>query len=110
MLSLRPSHLGASIMFAISLMLLATAGAKAGDASRGEQIAKSSCAACHFVESRMIRREVADAPPFVVIARQFDFDADMLAFELLDSHPKMNFGLTWRDANDVAAYMSTLGQ
>ncbi len=106
----RLSYLAASFVFALSSVLLPAAQAQAGNASRGEEIARSSCAACHLVESRMIRREVSDAPPFVTIARQFDFDADMLAFELLDSHPKMNFGLSWRDANDVAAYMSTLRQ
>jgi mono/diheme cytochrome c family protein len=104
------SRLGASLLLAASLGLLALAEAKAGDATRGEEIAKRSCAACHFVESLMIRQEVADAPPFVTIAQQYNFDADMLVFKLLESHPKMNFALTRRDANDVAAYMSTLGR
>jgi cytochrome c len=106
----RLSRLNARLIFSASLLLLALSGAKAGDAERGGLIARSSCAACHLVESSMIRREVADAPPFVTIARQFDFDADMLVFELLQTHPKMNFALTRRDANDVAAYMSTLRQ
>ena len=98
------------IILAASLMLAALAEARAGDASRGEQIAKSSCAACHVIGSWTTRRDVADAPPFVTIAQQYDFNADMLVFELLESHPKMNFALKWRDANDVAAYMSTLQQ
>jgi hypothetical protein len=56
------------------------------------------------------QRDVADAPPFETIARKFNFDTDMLVFHLLDPHPKMNFALTRREANDVAAYMSTLAR
>ena len=88
-------------------MLLAT-GANAADINNGERIAASRCAACHIVEAPNQRREVADAPPFEAIARKFDFNADMLVFHLLEPHPKMNFALTRPEANDVAAYMSTL--
>jgi mono/diheme cytochrome c family protein len=97
-----------SFALAVSLMLLALPSAKAADAGNGERIAKSSCAACHFVESWMTRDEVADAPPFVVIAGEDDFNADMLVFRVLGSHPKTDFALTRRQANDIAAYMSTL--
>jgi hypothetical protein len=31
-------------------------------------------------------------------------------FHPLEPHPKMNFALTRREANDVAAYMSTLAK
>lgn len=100
-----------AVLLAISVVSLVPAAAKAADASNGAQIAKTSCAACHIVEAPpIIRREVADAPPFIAIARKFNFNADMLVFDLIEVHPKMNFALTRREANDVAAYMSTLGK
>lgn len=104
-----PRRLAATVPLAI-VALLALADAKAADANNGERIAKTSCAACHIVEASMLRREVADAPPFIVIARKFNFSPDLLVLELLEVHPKMNFALTRREANDVAAYISTLGQ
>jgi len=98
----------ASAIFSLFLVLAPITDAKAADAENGERIARSTCAACHVIEVPMTRREVADAPPFTAIARKFDFDPDMLAFHLLEPHPKMNFALTRRQADDVAAYMSTL--
>ena len=100
-----------AVLLAISVVSLAPGAAEAADANNGERIAKTSCAACHIVEAPpMVRREVADAPPFIAIARKFNFNADMLVFELIEMHPKMNFALTRREANDVAAYMSALGK
>jgi mono/diheme cytochrome c family protein len=93
----------------VALTALA-APANAADANNGERIAQSRCAACHIVVAPDEQREVADAPPFEAIARKFDFNADMLVFHLLEPHPKMNFALTRREANDVAAYMSTLAK
>ena len=110
-MSSSPLRLAAKVILAVYLVTMAPAAANAGNASNGERIAKTSCAACHIVEAPpMIRREVADAPPFIAIARKFNFNADMLVFELIEVHPKMNFGLTRREADDVAAYMSTLGR
>jgi mono/diheme cytochrome c family protein len=90
-------------------MILA-APANAADSNNGERIAQSRCAACHIVVAPNQRRDVADAPPFDTIARKFNFNADMLVFHLLEPHPKMNFALTRPEANDVAAYMSTLAR
>jgi hypothetical protein len=36
------------------------------------------------------RNEVADAPPFEVIARKNSFNPTALAFALLEPYPKMN--------------------
>ena len=105
-----PHGLAAQAILAVSLTSLALAGARAADAGNGERIAKSSCAACHIVDSSTMRREVADAPPFVVIARKFHFSTGMLVLYLLEAHPRMNFVLTRREASDVAAYVSTLRQ
>ena len=86
------------------------AHANAADVNNGQRIATSRCAACHIVAAPNQGREVADAPPFEIIARKFDFNSDMLVFHLLEPHPKMNFALTRSEANDVAAYMSTLAR
>jgi hypothetical protein len=56
------------------------------------------------------RKEVADAPPFDTIARKFDVDKDVLAFLLLHPHPRMNVRITRREAEDIAAYISTLAR
>jgi mono/diheme cytochrome c family protein len=95
---------------AIAVLALAVSAvpAAAADADNGERIAQSRCAACHIVSVQAQQREVADAPPFDTIAGRFGFDADRLTFHLLEPHPKMNFALTRREANDVAAYMSML--
>ena len=80
----------------------------AADANRGRDIATHECAACHPVGPQ--RNELADAPPFDLIGRKRGFDASALAYALLEPHPKMNFALTQREAEDVAAYISTLSK
>jgi hypothetical protein len=65
------------------------------DADNGRDIAQQQCSPCHIVEPHQ-RREVAIAPPFDVIGRKSGFDADMLAYALLEPHPKMNFAVAAR--------------
>jgi len=103
------SHRLAPTAMLVALMV-PTVHAGAADVGNGERIAQSRCAACHIVVAPNQQREVADAPPFEAIARKFDFNPDMLVFHLLEPHPKMNFALTRREADDVAAYMSTLAK
>jgi hypothetical protein len=81
----------------------------AADANNGRDIAQRQCSSSHIVEPHQ-RREVAIAPPFDVIGRKSGFDADLLAYALLEPHPKMNFALSRREAIDVAAYISTLAK
>ncbi len=64
---------------------------------------------CHAVAPDR-PREVADAPPFETIARKFARNPDILAFSLLDPHPRMNSPLTRREAQDIAAYINTLAK
>ncbi|MGB7771921.1 MAG: hypothetical protein WBL43_08760 [Pseudolabrys sp.] len=56
------------------------------------------------------RRDVADAPLFDVIARKFQVEPRVLAFAILDPHPRMNVALTRREADDIAAYINTLAR
>jgi mono/diheme cytochrome c family protein len=82
----------------------------AGNADNGKTLAQRWCAACHVVSSEQ-RQASAAVPTFASIARQPGFNAEKLAFFLLDPHPKMpNMSLTRREASDLAAYIATLGK
>jgi mono/diheme cytochrome c family protein len=83
--------------------------ALAADADNGKRLAESRCVTCHMVAPSP-RREVADAPPFDVIARKFEVQPQALAFAILDPHPRMNVALTRREAEDIAAYINTLAR
>jgi len=86
---------------------LTMAQALAADADNGRRLAQQRCAGCHIVAPNQ-RNEVADAPPFDVIARKLGGGA--LSFSLLGPHRKMNFSPTRREADDIAAYMRTLAR
>ena len=79
------------------------------DPDNGERLAQARCVPCHIVKPDQ-PSQVADAPPFEVIARKFGPNRDTLAFSLLDPHPRMNLTLTRREAQDIAAYISTLAK
>jgi mono/diheme cytochrome c family protein len=83
--------------------------AAAADVDKGREIAQRLCSSCHVIAPHQ-RNEVAQAPPFTVIAKKNDFDAQMLAYSILDPHPKMNLAITQRDAADVAAYIVSLSK
>jgi mono/diheme cytochrome c family protein len=92
-----------------SLYFIAVPVAHGGDADAGRRLAQQRCAACHIVD-QIPRNEVADAPPFPVIGRKFDFNADALVAAITSPHPKMNFRVRGRDADDIAAYIVTLAR
>src|SRR5215471_14802553 len=96
---------------ALGLLLLVLIGApaRAADAGNGQRMVRARCASCHAVFTRE-QRKLAEALPLEAIARKYDFNADMLAFALLDPHPRMNEPLTRREAQDVAAYIVTLAR
>ena len=81
--------------------------APAADADAGKRLAQARCVPCHAVEPDH-GRQVADAPPFEVIAAKFRLNPETLAFSLLDPHPRMNLTLTRRETQDIAAYINTL--
>jgi mono/diheme cytochrome c family protein len=84
-------------------------GASAADADNGRRIAQMRCTPCHVVEPKQ-RRELENSPPFDVIARKNDFNAEMLAYLILDPHPRMNMTLTESEVDDLAAYIISLRQ
>jgi mono/diheme cytochrome c family protein len=82
--------------------------ALAADADHGADLAKRWCASCHVVASGQ-NQASADVPSFASVARRPDFNADRLAFFLLEPHPKMpNFPLSRSEATDIAAYIGSL--
>ena len=91
-----------------SAVLLASP-APGADADAGKGLAQTRCVPCHAVE-RDQRRNIADAPPFEVIASKPGFNPELLAFSLLDPHPRMNVTLTRREARDLATYIGSLAK
>jgi mono/diheme cytochrome c family protein len=80
----------------------------AADASNGKRVAVRWCATCHVVGPDQ-RDAYADAPPFREIANRPNFSESGLMTFLLNPHAKMpNMSLTRIEANDIAAYISTL--
>ncbi len=95
--------LGTIALFAIAAAL----NAHAADAGRGKRLAQMHCVACHG-GAPPARKVVADAPPFEVIGRKYDFDATVIAATIAGPHPKMNFSPRPEEAADIAAYIATL--
>ncbi len=90
------------------LVACLSSGALAADSQQGKVLAQRWCASCHLVAPEQ-RQASADVPSFAAIARDPAFDAPRLAFFLLDPHPKMpDMQLTRREAQDLAAYISSL--
>jgi mono/diheme cytochrome c family protein len=83
--------------------------AVAADADNGRRLAEARCVTCHFVGPGQ-RRELGGAPPFQAIAQKFAVSPELLAFSILEPHPRMNVTLTRREAQDIAAYINTLAK
>ena len=96
-------------LWALLIASMSSSMALGADINNGRDIAQRQCSPCHIIEPHQ-RREVAIAPPFDVIGRKSGFDADLLAYALLEPHPKMNFAPSRREAIDVAAYIGTLAK
>ena len=80
----------------------------AADARNGAILSRQWCASCHLVE-RNQKGPTTEAAPFASVAKHPGFNAEKLAFFLLDPHPKMpNMSLTRTEAADIAAYVATL--
>jgi len=56
------------------------------------------------------RNEVAKSPPFDAIAENFGSNFELLYSAVRDPHPRMNMVITRREAEDIAAYISTLAK
>jgi len=92
-----------------ALVVLATASPSlAADAGHGKEIAMRWCASCHLVE-RGQTGATGRAPPFAYLATLPGFDANTLAFLLLQPHPNMpNVSLNRADVGDLTDYIQSL--
>jgi len=108
---MKPSHAGfppkLSAWCLAAAVIFAAQSASAADADNGRRLALAHCSPCHLVAPNQ-RREVADSPSFEAIVRKFGFDAEMIAAAILGPHPRMNMTLTPSEADDIAAYATTL--
>jgi mono/diheme cytochrome c family protein len=79
----------------------------AGDAAKGEIIAKRWCAACHVVSPGQ-KEANSDAPSFTSVADKIKSSKTLTAF-LTDPHPKMpDMSLTRDEIAGIVAYIGTL--
>jgi mono/diheme cytochrome c family protein len=95
------------VLYCVAGLPIMASAALGADVEAGKRLAQQQCAVCHVVEPNQ-RDEVADAPPFDVIGRKFGPDVDMLVFDLMGPHAKMNFALGRREATNVAEYIQSL--
>ena len=92
---------------AIAFAGLAPTSGFAADPYQGETLVKRWCASCHLVASGQ-KGSTTEATPFATVAKQPGFNAEMIAFFLLDPHPRMpNMQLSRAEAADIAAYILT---
>jgi len=99
----------ARVALLVTTALLFPQLAAAGEAEHGRSLAENWCASCHIVSADQRPTNAARAPSFATIAQSSDFNADRLAYLLLDPHPKMaKLALSRRAIEDIAAYILSL--
>jgi mono/diheme cytochrome c family protein len=90
----------------LALLLSSNEAIFAADAYNGSRLAKRWCASCHIVSSTQKKGSDA-ALSFAAMAQKPDFNAERLAFFLLEPHPKMpKMSLGRTEAQDIAAYIA----
>ena len=78
------------------------------DADNGLSLAQRWCVSCHVVASEQSKGSDA-TPSFASIAQRADFNAEKLAYFLLNPHPIMPTMSLSRDAaRDIAAHIARL--
>jgi mono/diheme cytochrome c family protein len=93
---------------AVNPTLVSTASFAAG-AENGKTLAKRWCSSCHVVVEGDQKLATDQAPPFTLIAKTPDFNANKLAFLLLKPHPNMPIlSLGRAEIANIAEYIATL--
>jgi len=95
------------ILILVVLVSASSAGWAAGDAARGEALARTWCANCHIVGGSTSGKD--SAPPLPEVAKR-GAPAQIQAKAFLSSpHPPMpNFNLAREQIDDIVAYLNTL--
>ena len=99
----------ASLPVLVTLIVLAFPGAvhaQAGDAARGQSLARQVCSECHSVLAQETRSPNPKAPPFVVMATTPGMTPTALTVALTTPHAGMPmFKLTEDQRADLIAYI-----
>lgn len=96
------------VWLAGAALFLSTIACCSADVGHGRDLGERWCASCHLISPNQ-QRASADAPPSATIAQLPGFDARVLAYFLLDPHPKMpDLPLSRAAAADIAAYIQSL--
>lgn len=97
------------IVIAGLALVICSTSTFAANAERGKQLARRSCSVCHVVAAGQ-SAGVPPAPAFRSIAKSRQFRAKGAKF-LWEKHGTMpNLALTADEADDMAAYIRTLGK
>jgi cytochrome c len=91
------------------LTFLVASSALSADADSGKRLAQARCTPCHAIEPNQ-SRQITEAPPFETIAGKYAGNPQLLAFSLLDPHPRMNVTLTRRDIEELVAYIGSFAK
>lgn len=95
------------VLAVAGLALLPSLAWAAGDAARGEALARVWCANCHTVEGTGTGRDTA--PPLTDIAKRGAPDQFQARAFLASPHPPMpNFDLARQQIDDIVAYLNGL--
>jgi mono/diheme cytochrome c family protein len=96
-------------LLVLTALGLGSAPALAADADNGQRLAERWCASCHVISTSQ-RQATDGVAPFSAIAKMPQFNAQKLAYFLLEPHPKMpDMSLSRRDAEDLAAFIEKSG-
>lgn len=102
-----------SVVFAIGIfatLFSAASLAKAANAEKGKELARSLCSSCHIVGPGEAPPVVnADIPSFMAIAARQGQSAERIETFVINPHPVMpKIQLTKRELEAVAAYIMSL--
>lgn len=98
----------AAALLSVTFLTAFASAASAADAYNGGRLAERWCATCHVV-SPVQKQATTQAPTFSEVAKRPHIDAPMVAFYLMNPHPKMpDMNLTRNEAADLAAYIVSL--
>lgn len=102
----RPLHSARLLALLAAFVAASAAPAFAGDAKRGETIAKRWCASCHVVSAAQTSAS-ADAPSFAEVAQRKD--KRQITNFLIAPHPPMpDMHLSRKEIDDISTYIRSL--
>src|SRR5579859_3352935 len=106
---MKSGFLGVALLAVTASIMTHPLRAQEGDASRGAEIARTICAACHAVSTRIAESPNSASPPFWKLAGTSGMTSIALSAALLTSHRSMpNIILEPEQRRDVIAYILSL--